>query len=652
MERIVDLRRYGELCNDLIAALRQLAALPVAAEVRFTYGDGEGPTVREFCASATEELFSKPFTVAVVGAFNTGKSSLLNVLLEQLVQDGRGLAGVLPEAVLPTTSVVTVIRYSEELTSELVLRDGRREPIDRNDLQACLCDEKVWKHRCKQANIKKVKSLLTDGLKEVHIGVPSRLLQRNVQIVDTPGLGSVNAEHGRLTRHYLAQCDAALFLVSTDPPMGEREMTFLQYAAGILDKFLFVQTKRDLGERYERDELVWQRVLKEHQERIGEVMGVRNVEIHAVSALQAARGLRMRTREYNESGVPSLRDKLERFLAGHSGMDRLWIWLRRAVLAHDRVSQHLARERQRLEARLKESSLSAPAPEDMVEWGRLRAKLEEVLVAIDLYLSRSTPADPPDVLARVAGGPSAVRRMPDAKRDAYDGVLRDVEAVIDSYRSGQAIDDNRLARIERQVVRSVQRRVETACRPVVDMAFEASTRAAQLAIPADRRPAVAAYLTYSDLTTSAEMIGQSLQGFSLTKAVEERHEKGGFWAGVGRAFLGWLFPNIGTEMVVVQQLDPEALRRVARHATETACATIENDARQKLAAFRRHVLDEMDAAEAQARKERAELVELQHRSRAECEADVSAIQEQQERLTAIREALKSLKALVVEAKGA
>jgi hypothetical protein len=487
--------------------------------------------------------------------------------------------------------------------------------------RAFLCDEKTWKRQCPNADYKLVRKMAPE-VREVRLGVPSPLLQREVVIVDTPGLGAVNKAHGDLTRKYLAECDAALFLMNTDPTMGEREMTFLQYAAGILDKFLFIQTQRDLGERTEHGEVVWKRVVREHAERIREIMGDAPEAIHAVSALQAAVGMRRKTRDLHESGIPALRDALDKFLASHSGADRLGSWLRRASLAHDRVAKHLEEEERRLRVRLSEAEAVVPTRSDLAEWEiiseRLSARLHQERQQCLAALSRASD----EVEARVA----------ERARSEAAGLGASPKA-----------DTSQFARIERSIVRSIQvEAVDRLGAPIRD-ALAVATRLGRAATQTGSSHIVSRYLLDADPVETVERMGFQIDIASATAAVEERRNKDGFWARVGRGLLIWLFPNIGTEIVTKYRLDPNALAAIARDTARDACTSVRSAADDKLRSFAELVLDELASAAERARAEVEETGRLARRTREECQAELDEIGRQKGRLASVDAMIGQLK---------
>ncbi|AEB12348.1 dynamin family protein [Marinithermus hydrothermalis] len=145
-----------------------------------------------------------PFLLAVVGEFNSGKSSLLNALL------GRELLEV---GVTPTTNRIQLIGYGPEPRVEV------RGP----DLA------EVW--------------------------LPHPLL-REVRLVDTPGTNAVLERHQLLTERFLPRADLILFVTSADRPFTESERRFLELVRGWGKKLVLVVNKLDLLTPAEAEEVL------------------------------------------------------------------------------------------------------------------------------------------------------------------------------------------------------------------------------------------------------------------------------------------------------------------------------------------------------------------------------------------------------------
>ncbi|TGC07422.1 hypothetical protein CUN85_11510 [Methanolobus halotolerans] len=68
---------------------------------------------------------------------------------------------------------------------------------------------------------------------------------RDVVVIDTPGIGSTYRHNTEVTMGFLPQSDAALFLVSVDPPITEVELAFLKDIKSRVSKLFFALNKVD-----------------------------------------------------------------------------------------------------------------------------------------------------------------------------------------------------------------------------------------------------------------------------------------------------------------------------------------------------------------------------------------------------------------------
>ena len=74
---------------------------------------------------------------------------------------------------------------------------------------------------------------------------PAAILAKGVVLIDTPGIGSVHQHNTEMTLNFLARCDAALFLVSADPPITKVEVEFLDMIRDAVARVFFVLNKVD-----------------------------------------------------------------------------------------------------------------------------------------------------------------------------------------------------------------------------------------------------------------------------------------------------------------------------------------------------------------------------------------------------------------------
>jgi GTP-binding protein EngB required for normal cell division len=188
-------------------------------------------------ASAVEELeliqqrlAEGRFHLAVLGQFKRGKSTLLNALLGE---------DLLPTDILPVTAIPTFIKAGDLVTAQVYFT-GEKEPISfssdsEQPLAGFLAD-----YVTESGN-----PLNQRQVERVEIAHPAALLKQGVVLIDTPGIGSTLKHNTAVAHRILPQCDAALFLVSPDPPITEVELDYLQQISRKLPRTFFLLNKVD-----------------------------------------------------------------------------------------------------------------------------------------------------------------------------------------------------------------------------------------------------------------------------------------------------------------------------------------------------------------------------------------------------------------------
>lgn len=247
-------------------------------------------------ADLEKRLLSGRFHLAVLGQVKRGKSTLLNALLGE---------DVLPTAVVPLTAIPTFIQYGSERSLRVRYNDKRPDTVLRGEPAKWL-QKQLSGFVTEEANPKNQK-----GVREVEITHPAAIL-RDVVLIDTPGIGSTFRHNTEATINFLPQCDAALFLISADPPVTEVEVAFLKEIKNKISKLFFVLNKVDYLTGPERETALafYQAVL------------TRDAGIDAVTrvfAISARRGLQAKesgdTLAWQESGLADVFDHLIAFLA-------------------------------------------------------------------------------------------------------------------------------------------------------------------------------------------------------------------------------------------------------------------------------------------------------------------------------------------------
>jgi len=167
---------------------------------------------------------------AVLGQFNRGKSTFINALLQ---------INALPTSVLPLTSVPTVIEYGAERCCKIRFLDGSEDLVIKDSAEEI--EGALRKYVAEENNPKNRLQV-----KDVSVSCDSALLENGTALIDTPGFGSTHLHNTQTTLDLLIECDAALFLLSADPPMTQTEMEFLRLVKERVPKIFFILNKVDL----------------------------------------------------------------------------------------------------------------------------------------------------------------------------------------------------------------------------------------------------------------------------------------------------------------------------------------------------------------------------------------------------------------------
>ncbi len=181
----------------------------------------------------SSKLDKKEFNLVVIGQFKRGKSTFINALLKE---------ELLPSAVVPLTSIVTIIQYGDDpkIIIEYKNHSKSKDNIDNINLYVT---EKHNPHN--KLNVE-----------QVTVFYPSDYLKDGVRIIDTPGIGSIFDHNTDVTYRYLPNCDAAVFMLSPDPPITKSELEFLKDSKEFVHKFFFVLNKKDLLKDTELQDVV------------------------------------------------------------------------------------------------------------------------------------------------------------------------------------------------------------------------------------------------------------------------------------------------------------------------------------------------------------------------------------------------------------
>jgi GTPase Era involved in 16S rRNA processing len=295
------------------------------------------------CEELREKIQNNVFNLVVLGQFKRGKTTLINALLG---------AEILPTAVVPLTSIATILKHGEELKITVYFNDGRVTEIKPENLPEYVTEK---------GNPKNQKDV-----QEVVVTYPSSYLKDGVRLIDTPGVGSIYQHNTDVAYQYLPKSDAALFLLSVDQPVGQAELDFLKDVKEYSHRIFFLQNKADYVGHEDLDEsIAFSRRI------IEECMG-NEAKIFPLSAKIALDGKLSGSKELLEkSYLPEFERILNTFLMEEKGK----------VLLSSVASSLLRVLSQALfELGLEMKSLTIPVDELKVKIEKFEKKKKEVMI--------------------------------------------------------------------------------------------------------------------------------------------------------------------------------------------------------------------------------------------------------------------------------
>ena len=300
-----------------------------------------------------QTLRDNKFKLVVVGEFSSGKSYFINVLLNLMkpveISPNSGnykAKGLLPDRVSPTTSAITILSFGEVMGASIYFYDGtKRTEINIDDLQKYIAEESFAKKNSYNMSAtqsdKKLNSIKHDvRIKKVEVTCTSGWLQNGVQIVDTPGTGSIMREHAEVTAQYIPSADAILFLFTAQPPINNSTKLFLAQCSFHVDNFFFIQTRKDdlykvidntAYPRKDYNETLEYQSIIQNAAIIQEVMSYQPRIYSISSKWKACEQLKLNTPNNAVSGFAELIPVLEEFLVKNRGAIVLNDHLKRAI---------------------------------------------------------------------------------------------------------------------------------------------------------------------------------------------------------------------------------------------------------------------------------------------------------------------------------
>ncbi len=180
-------------------------------EAEVFFKENEFDHAAEVIGDNIKKLESGEFSIAVVGEFSAGKSTLLNALMGEKI---------LPSFTDETTATVNYLRHKEHASEgesgKVVYNDGTSEKIYSADLAT------VSKYVCTKSDVDVAKDV-----DHLDLYLDSKFLEGNVTLVDTPGLNGIAEGHKEKTMEQIERSSAGIFMFNANKPGSRSDFEFL-----------------------------------------------------------------------------------------------------------------------------------------------------------------------------------------------------------------------------------------------------------------------------------------------------------------------------------------------------------------------------------------------------------------------------------------
>lgn len=153
------------------------------------------------------QLQTRKFRIAVVGEFNRGKTSFINVLLGKKI---------LPEDVVATTATINRITYGEIPRAYLIRKDGKKDDCE-------IPVEGLIDHVTKLTESSAQKA---SEIQEAVVEYPTMFCYHDVDLIDTPGMNDMD-NMNEVTFNQLEDIDLAVVAINAEYPYSETENKFV-----------------------------------------------------------------------------------------------------------------------------------------------------------------------------------------------------------------------------------------------------------------------------------------------------------------------------------------------------------------------------------------------------------------------------------------
>lgn len=324
---------------------------------------GRDGRLAEFLAPAQKlhTALNSPLSLAIVGEFNAGKSTIVNALVGE---------DVFPVGVLPTTAHTGILRWGPRKAARVVYLDGTREEQSLDEARQTM----------------KTNAESIERLEFTHPHPDLRL----VHYWDTPGFNALEERHEKVAAEALNAAEAILWVMDANQVLSQTEFDRIDILPFGGERLVVVINKIDrLGPADEREDEV-----EELIEYVTDNLEGRMAGCFAISALQAGSPDES-TRQ--ESGFAEFREFLEGNVVQRAGRIKtieVGRQLERLVFTLDAFQRGLVQRYETfgvtvrgIESWLSEEALDAPRRHAKEEVELLREWTNRALEGVEAEIS-------------------------------------------------------------------------------------------------------------------------------------------------------------------------------------------------------------------------------------------------------------------------
>ncbi len=271
----------------------------------------------EDLSNEIQKLNNGKFYFLLLGDFNRGKSSVLNVLLGE---------ELLPVGATATTLIPTFIKYGKHKKVNVHFKDGSIEELEPQEYkEKYVRNSKSLKDKIKKFFNSSFENFLIT-LSHSEFYYPLELLSKGVEFIDTAGLNHTEEENEQ-TFSYMNICHGIIFLLSADIQVTKEEKRYLtNYIKDKVGTVFFLINKWDNISDEDRENICDTFVIElsdslgKSENEIESMWGERIFNVYAKNALERLKN----NQSLEGTGFSEFNNKLDYFLINERLISELY----------------------------------------------------------------------------------------------------------------------------------------------------------------------------------------------------------------------------------------------------------------------------------------------------------------------------------------